>query len=146
MTVADLIEQLRKLPPELPVLVEGYETGWDAIYDIRTSYLIRNAQANDWDGEYEEPGKAEPKPGLPHQAALIVGRRGHRRESLKPLHALYTLVDYPVLAALAAERTQATRLDGRACRAIYENARQRIDWQAMPTHERDFAQRLGVVP
>lgn len=62
------------------------------------------------------------------------------------LHALYTLADYPVLAALAAERTEATRLDGRACRAIYEDARQRIDWQAMPPHEREFAQRLGVGP
>lgn len=62
------------------------------------------------------------------------------------MHALYTLADYPVLAALAAERTQATRLDGRACRAIYEDARQRIDWQAMPPHEREFAQRLGVEP
>lgn len=37
-------------------------------------------------------------------------------------------------------------LDGRACRAIYEDARQRIDWQAMPPHEREFAQRLGVGP
>ena len=62
------------------------------------------------------------------------------------MHAVYVLADYPVLAALAAERTQATRLDGRACRAIYEDARQRIDWQAMPPHEREFAQRLGVGP
>lgn len=44
------------------------------------------------------------------------------------------------------EAGQATRLDGRACRAIYEDARQRIDWQAMPPHEREFAQRLGVGP
>ena len=62
------------------------------------------------------------------------------------MHAVYVLADYPVLAALAAERTQATRLDGRACRAIYEDARQRIDWQAMPPYEREFAQRLGVGP
>jgi hypothetical protein len=38
------------------------------------------------------------------------------------MHALYTLADYPVLAALAAKRTQASKLDGRACRAIYEDA------------------------
>ncbi len=62
------------------------------------------------------------------------------------LHALYTLADYPVLAALASGRTQATRLDGRACQAIYEDARSRIDWQAMPPHEREFARRLGVEP
>jgi hypothetical protein len=62
------------------------------------------------------------------------------------LHAVYALADYPVLAALAAERTQATSLDGRACRAMYEDARSRIDWQAMPPNEREFAQRLGVAP
>jgi hypothetical protein len=62
------------------------------------------------------------------------------------LHAVYTLADYPVLAALAAERTQATLLDGRACRAIYEDACSRIDWQAMPQSEREFARRFGVAP
>lgn len=80
-TVADLMDRLRALPPELPVLVEGYETGWDAIHDIRTSAVRRNVDTNDWDGEYEEQGKAEPRPGLPYQAVLIVGRRGHRREA-----------------------------------------------------------------
>lgn len=62
------------------------------------------------------------------------------------LHAVYKLAEYPVLAALAAERTQAVRLDGRACRALYEDARQRIDWQAMSCEEREFARRLGVQP
>lgn len=61
------------------------------------------------------------------------------------LNALYTLADFPVLAALAAERTQATRLDGRACRAVYEDARQRIDWHALSPSEREFAQRLGLL-
>lgn len=62
------------------------------------------------------------------------------------LHAVYTLAEYPVLAVLAGERTQAVRLDGRACRAVYEDARQRIDWQAMSCEEREFAKRLGVLP
>ena len=80
-TAADLIDRLRALPPELPVLVEGYETGWDAIHDIRTAAVRHNVDTNDWDGEYEEQGKAETKPGLPYQAVLIAGRRGHRREA-----------------------------------------------------------------
>lgn len=83
----------------------------------------------------------EPSPDMA-QALAIIGQS----DDPAILHALYTLADYPVLAALAAERTEATRLDGRACRAIYEDARQRIDWQAMPPHEREFAQRLGVGP
>jgi len=59
------------------------------------------------------------------------------------IHALYTLADYPVLAALAAERTQASRLDGRACRAIYDAALPGI-WQTVSDHEQEFMRRLGV--
>lgn len=59
------------------------------------------------------------------------------------MQALYPLADYPVLAALAAERTQANRLDGRACRAIYDAALPGI-WQAVSDHEREFMRQLGV--
>jgi len=31
MTADELIKQLQKLPPETPVLVEGYETGFDCV-------------------------------------------------------------------------------------------------------------------
>lgn len=60
------------------------------------------------------------------------------------MHALYTLADYPVLAGLATKRTQASQLDGRACRAIYNAALPSIDWQAVSDHEREFMWRLGV--
>jgi len=63
---------------------------------------------------------------------------------IEVMHALYRLADYPVLAALAAERTKASRLDGRACRAIYDSALHDIDWQAVSVHERDLMRRLGV--
>lgn len=59
------------------------------------------------------------------------------------MHDLYTLVNYPVLAALAAKRTQANQLDGRACRAIYDAARPGI-WQTVSDHERVFMRQLGV--
>lgn len=59
------------------------------------------------------------------------------------MHALYTLHDYPVLAALAAERTQASRLDGRACRAIYDAALPGV-WQNVSDHEREFMRQIGV--
>jgi DNA-binding GntR family transcriptional regulator len=61
------------------------------------------------------------------------------------MHALYTLADYSVLAELASKRTQASQLDGRACRAIYDAALPSIDWQAVSDHEREFMRRLGVV-
>jgi DNA-binding GntR family transcriptional regulator len=60
------------------------------------------------------------------------------------MHALYTLADYSVLAELASKRTQASQLDGRACRAIYDAALPSLDWQAVSDHEREFMRRLGV--
>lgn len=60
------------------------------------------------------------------------------------LHSLYRLADYPVLAALAQERTTATKLDGRACRLIYSEALHRIDWQVVSANELVFLRSLGI--
>ena len=59
-------------------------------------------------------------------------------------HALHRLADYPVLDALAREGTKAIKLDGRACRYIYEAALPRIDWQAVLPSERAFMPLLGI--
>ena len=61
-------------------------------------------------------------------------------------HALHRLADYPVLSALAREGTEAIKLDGRACRYIYEAALPRIDWQAVSVGERAFMCSLGIEP
>ena len=61
-------------------------------------------------------------------------------------HALHRLADYPVLSALAREGTEAIKLDGRACRYIYEAALHRIDWQAVSVGERAFMCSLGIEP
>ena len=60
------------------------------------------------------------------------------------MHALYPLADYPVLASLAQGCTEAIKLDGRACRYIYEAALPRIDWQAVLPSERAFMLLLGI--
>lgn len=60
------------------------------------------------------------------------------------MHALYRLANYPVLAALAREGTEAVKLDGRACRYIYEAAQPRIDWQAVSASEQAFMRTLGI--
>ena len=52
--------------------------------------------------------------------------------------------DYPVLASLTRERTVVTKLDGRACRYIYETALPRIDWQAVTARELAFLRSLGI--
>ena len=81
LTVAELMERLREMPPDLPVLVEGYETGLDAIYSLRETLVIHNTDSEDWDGEFEEPKNLQPAPqGLaPFRALLILGSRGSRR-------------------------------------------------------------------
>ncbi len=59
-------------------------------------------------------------------------------------HGMYVLADFPVLAALARERTGAARLDGRACFSIYMDAFERIDRQALSPHELAFMESLEV--
>lgn len=76
MTVAELIEHLSQFPADLPVLVQGYETGWDAIHALRTDGVVSFPDAADWDGEYVLAADSQ-QAGQP--ALLIVGRRGARR-------------------------------------------------------------------
>lgn len=61
------------------------------------------------------------------------------------MRALHRLADYPALSALAATRTQATRLDGRACRYLYEAAGSALAQYEVSENERAFMQQLGVV-
>lgn len=63
---------------------------------------------------------------------------------LAVMHALYRLADFPVLASLAQGRTEATKLDGRACRYIYESALARIDWQSVSASELALMRSLGI--
>ena len=76
MNVAELIEHLRKFPDDLPVLIEGYETGWDGIHELRTDGVVRYRKAEAWDGEYQLATEFK-QAGQP--AVLLVGRRGERR-------------------------------------------------------------------
>ena len=62
------------------------------------------------------------------------------------MHSLYALADLPLLAALARERTKATKLDGRACLAIYASSISNIDGSTVYAHELAFMRALGVHP
>lgn len=77
MTASELLEQLRLLPPETTVLVEGYETGFDAVCLVRHAVARFQGDAHDWDGEYQEL-RGDTR-GDAHAALVIVGRRGHLR-------------------------------------------------------------------
>ena len=76
MNVEELIEQLQQLPGNLPVLIEGYETGWDGIHELRTAGVVPYRKAEAWDGEYHLATEFK-QAGQP--AVLLVGRRGDRR-------------------------------------------------------------------
>jgi len=79
MTAEELIAQLQELPPETPVLVEGYETGFDDIVELTPEQVVRYRHAQEWDGEYQTPDRfSNPEIGV-RQAAVIRGRRGSRR-------------------------------------------------------------------
>ena len=79
MTAEELITQLQKLPPETPVLVEGYETGFDEIVELIPEEVVRYRHTQEWDGEYQALDRfSNPETGV-LQAAVIRGRRGHRR-------------------------------------------------------------------
>lgn len=79
MTAEELITQLQKLPPETPVLVEGYETGFDDIVELTPEQVVRYRHAQEWDGEYQAPGRFSNLETGVRQAVVIRGRRGHRR-------------------------------------------------------------------
>lgn len=53
MTAEELIKRLQSLPPETPVLVEGYETGFDEIVDLKALEVFRLDQPAEWEGEYD---------------------------------------------------------------------------------------------
>ncbi len=80
MTAEELITQLQKLPPETPVLVEGYETGFDDIVELIPEQVVRYRHAPEWDGEYQALDRFSNSETGVRQAAVIRGRRGHRRQ------------------------------------------------------------------
>ena len=58
MKVKGLIDNLKALPAEAQVLVQGYEDGYDSVISVRKLTVISNPAAEDWNGEYEEAEKA----------------------------------------------------------------------------------------
>jgi hypothetical protein len=79
MTAEELIKRLKTLSPETPVLVEGYETGYDDIMDLKAENVFRYRQAQEWDGEYQKQDELFGKGSKTAPTAVIVGRRGPLR-------------------------------------------------------------------
>ncbi len=72
LTVKELIEKLQVLPPEAIVLVDGYETGFDAVVDTEIINIEKNVEAEWYNGIYEESNK------LAIQAIYLLNTRNIR--------------------------------------------------------------------
>lgn len=59
-------------------------------------------------------------------------------------HKLYRLADFPILAQLAKDKTAANKLDGRACRYIYETRLERIEPTLISEREMELIKTLKV--
>ncbi|MEI9479140.1 MAG: hypothetical protein WCO26_21560 [Deltaproteobacteria bacterium] len=57
MTVKELIEQLKQFPSKAPVLIPGYEDGWDEVFRIELKNVTRNPKARWYNGTWEEASK-----------------------------------------------------------------------------------------
>jgi hypothetical protein len=79
MTVGDLKALLEQFPPDAPVIVEGYETGWDGVHSVQDALVVPRQSAEDWDGEFQSVKDAEGANVPSTLAVQIIGRRGHRR-------------------------------------------------------------------
>ena len=54
MTVAELIEKLSQYDPDLPVVIKGYEGGYNDLSIIEEIRLQLNANTENWYGTHEE--------------------------------------------------------------------------------------------
>lgn len=54
MKVSELIDALKTMPTDAQVLVQGYESGYDDIVRLEERPVVKNADTNDWDGEYDD--------------------------------------------------------------------------------------------
>lgn len=75
MNVGQLIKELSKHNPKLPVIVSGYEDGATIVIEIReleVTYLPNNSW---WEGEYEVVEHRKISDGKPFNTVKIEGRR-----------------------------------------------------------------------
>ncbi len=57
-TAARLIEILKSYPPDMPVVVSGYESGYENFYQPQIMKLCHHPENKYWDGQFQpaEPG------------------------------------------------------------------------------------------
>ncbi|MDG9918231.1 hypothetical protein N7645_15180 [Pseudomonas juntendi] len=93
-TVAELIELLQQYPADMPVLVEGYETGFDLVHSLVIEQIqqVRQPEGHDGQAQKIEDIDYVPQSGIgagwdlekypagePFSALVILGERETRR-------------------------------------------------------------------
>ena len=58
-TVAELIKELQQFPPDMPVVVSGYEGGYENMLTPKIEKLEQNPDNPYWEGEFQEQGQLE---------------------------------------------------------------------------------------
>ena len=58
-TVAELIKALQQFPPDMRVVVRGYEEGYENILTPKIEKLEQNPDNPYWEGEFQEVGRLE---------------------------------------------------------------------------------------
>lgn len=53
-TVAELIKALQQFPQDMPIVVSGYESGFENILPPKMERLEQNPKNKYWDGEFQE--------------------------------------------------------------------------------------------
>lgn len=59
MTVAELIQQLKTLPPETKVVIRGYEDGYNDILQLKAVKIKPKVDAYWFDGEFDDSNDAD---------------------------------------------------------------------------------------
>ncbi len=75
MTVGELILLLESYPPQMRVVVNGYEEGWDdlSMEQISVMKIQLNTGVHGWQGQHEDPRDVPKRSSAPVDA-LVLGR------------------------------------------------------------------------
>ncbi len=67
MKVKEVIAELQNHNPDTPVVIRGYESGFNRVLEVHTVDIVPNATQENWyDGEYEKVwGKEEQMRAVP---------------------------------------------------------------------------------
>lgn len=70
MKVKELIEKLQKEDPEMRVVVNGYETGFDEVHKLYHTSILKKSNNKWWDGEFYQTN-----PNEGHEVVLVLPRK-----------------------------------------------------------------------